>query len=168
MTSPSPLDNPSVQRVQEALAAAGSEIRVRELADTARSAQEAADTLEVALGAIVKSLLFMAGEVPVMALVSGDRRCNTKALAGALAMPGRVRRASADQVRAATGFAIGGVAPLGHPAPIPIAIDAGLQRFDTIYAAAGHPFCVFPISPADLVRLTGGTVSSLIGDVTSS
>ena len=94
MTSPSPLDNPSVQRVQEALAAAGSEIRVRELADTARSAQEAADTLEVALGAIVKSLLFMAGEVPVMALVSGDRRCNTKALAGALAMPGRVRRAA--------------------------------------------------------------------------
>ena len=111
-TSPSPFDNPSVQRVQQVLVAAGLNTRVCALADTARSAQEAADSLGVALGTIVKSLVFTAGGAPMMALVSGDRRCDTGALADLLAMPGRVRRATPDQVRAATGYAIGGVAPL--------------------------------------------------------
>ena len=161
----SPLDNPSVRRVQQALEAAGSPACVQALAETARSAQQAADSLGVDLGAIVKSLVFVAGAVPVMALVAGDRRCATKVLAEILGLSGRVRRADVDQVRAATGFAIGGVAPLGHARAIPIAMDESLRRFDTIYAAAGHPHCVFPTTSDELVRLTSATVSAAIGEV---
>ena len=103
---PSPLDNPAVRRVQRALADAGSQAEIRALAETARSAQEAADTLGIAFGAIVKLLVFVVGEQPVMALVAGDRRCDTKALGNTLSLPGQVRRADADLVRAAIWFAI--------------------------------------------------------------
>src|SRR5919202_4686649 len=154
-TTPDPpvsaLDNASVRRVQDALAAAGSDARVVELAATARTAQDAAAALGVEVGAIVKSLVFLVGGRPVMALVAGDRRCDADALPGVLGLEGRVRRADADAVREATGFAIGGVAPVGHPAPLPTAIDANLGRFPTVYAAAAHPFCVFAASPNDLV-----------------
>ena len=110
-------------------------------------------------GSIVKSLVFTVGGAPVMALVAGDRRCDTAALARALDREGRVRRADADAVRAATGFAIGGVAPLAHETPLPVAIDASLGRFETVYAAAGHPHCVFATTIDELARLTGGTVT---------
>ena len=163
-----PLGSSTVQRVQQALIDAGSPAQIRALAETARSAQEAADTLGVALGAIVKSLVFVVGEQPVMALVAGDRRCDTQALGNALSLPGRVRRADADLVRAATGFAIGGVAPMGHPRPLPTGIDRSLQRFTEIYAAAGHPFCVFPTTLEELVRITGGTLSDRIGQAPPS
>ena len=100
-----------------------------------------------------------------MALVAGDRRCDTAALAGALGRgEGRVRRADADAVRDATGFAIGGVAPVAHEAQLPVAIDASLGRFETVYAAAGHPHCVFATTLGELERLTGGTVSADIAD----
>ena len=82
---------------------------------------------------------------------------------GILGLEGRAKRADADAVRDATGFAIGGVAPLGHPAPLPTAIDASLGRFPTVYAAAGHPFCVFATTLAELARLTAGTVSDRLG-----
>ena len=159
----SALDNASVRRVQDALAAAGSDARVIELAATARTAQDAAGALGVEVGAIVKSLLFLVGGRPVMALVAGDRRCDAEALPGILGLEGRAKRADADAVRDATGFAIGGVAPLGHPATLPTAIDASLGRFPTVYAAAGHPFCVFATSMAELARLTAGTVSDRLG-----
>ena len=107
----------------------------------------------------MKSLVFTIGGAPVMALVAGDRRCDTGALAGALGREGRVRRADADAVRAATGFAIGGVAPLAHETPLPVAIDQSLGRFETVYAAAGHPHCVFATTIDELARLTGGTVT---------
>jgi prolyl-tRNA editing enzyme YbaK/EbsC (Cys-tRNA(Pro) deacylase) len=113
----------------------------------------------VELGAIVKSLVFMIGEAPVMALVSGDRRCEVAALPGALGLEGKARRADADEVRRATGFAIGGVAPLAHPAALPTALDGGLARFATVYAAAGHPHCVFATTLAELERLTGAAVA---------
>ena len=117
------------------------------------------------LGSIVKSLVFTVGGTPVMALVAGDRRCDTAALAGALGRgEGRVRRADADAVRDATGFAIGGVAPVAHEAQLPVAIDASLGRFETVYAAAGHPHCVFATTLGELERLTGGTVSADIAD----
>lgn len=157
-----PCDNKSVQRVRAALTAAGSTAEIIALADTARSAEDAAASVGCDLGAIVKSLVFRVGETPVMALVAGDRQCDLKALPAALGLEGKARRADADMVRAATGFAIGGVAPVGHPAPIPIAVDASLGRFETIYAAAGHPYCVFGTTFDELVRLTDGRSSEAI------
>ena len=150
--------HPAVQRVRQALRRGGSAADVIELADTARTAEAAAQALGVPLGAIVKSLVFTIDGAPVMALIAGDRRCATKALPAALGMSGLVMRADADRVRQATGFAIGGVAPLGHPTRLPTAIDDSLGRFETVYAAAGHPFFVFPTTVLELSLLTGGAV----------
>jgi prolyl-tRNA editing enzyme YbaK/EbsC (Cys-tRNA(Pro) deacylase) len=148
--------------VRAALAAAGVAGDIVALAATARSAQEAADSIGCPLGAIVKSLVFRIGDRPVMALVAGDRQCEVAALPPVLGIDGQTRRADADFVRAATGFAIGGVAPVGHIRPIPVAIDSSLERFATVYAAAGHPHCVFATAAAELQRLTGGRVSDAI------
>lgn len=150
----------SVRRVQEALAGAGSAARVVALTETARSAEDAARAVGCPLGAIVKSLVFKIGEQPVMALVAGDRRCDLARLPAALGIMGKVRRADADEVRAATGYAIGGVAPVGHA--LPVVIDASLERFDEVWAAAGHPHCVFPTTVAELVRLTRGRLDGAI------
>lgn len=128
------------------------------LATTARSAQEAADSIGCPLGAIVKSLVFRIGDQAVLALVAGDRQCNAAALPDALGLAGEAERADGRWVREVTGFAIGGVAPVGHATPLPTAIDASLGRFETLYAAAGHPHAVFPTSLAELARLTGGKV----------
>ena len=98
------------------------------------------------VGAIVKSLVFEVDGEPVLALVAGDRRCDLAALPAALGRAGAARRCDADRVRAATGFAIGGVAPVGHLTPLPTAIDASLGRFARLFAAAGHPHCVFATS----------------------
>jgi len=154
-----PLAHPAVRRVQAALAEAGSRAEVIALASTARSAEDAAQSIGTPLGSIVKSLVFTVGGAPVMALVAGDRRCDTAALGQALGREGKVRRADADAVRAATGFAIGGVAPVAHETPLPVAIDASLGRFETVYAAAGHPHCVFATTIDELERLTGGTIT---------
>lgn len=156
------LDNASVRRVRDALVAAGLDDRVIELSETARSAQDAADSIGCELGAIVKSLVFSVNDRAVMALVAGDRQCNTGALTAILGLEGKCRRADADLVREATGFAIGGVAPVGHATALPIAIDASLARFETVYAAAGHPHCVFPATYAELRHLTGAVDSSNI------
>ncbi len=156
------LERPSVRRVAEALAAAGSEAQVIELAATARSAQDAAASLGCDLGAIVKSLVFTIGGVPVMALVAGDRRCDTGVLRAELDLPGKVERADADAVKRATGFSIGGVAPLAHEGTLPILIDESLRRFDPVFAAAGHPHCVFAINPDELVRVSGGRLSAAV------
>jgi prolyl-tRNA editing enzyme YbaK/EbsC (Cys-tRNA(Pro) deacylase) len=155
----SPLDSASVRRVREALAAAGAAAEVIALAETARSAEDAARAVGADLGAIVKSLVFVVDARPVLALVAGDRRCREKALPAILGLAGTVRRADAATVRAATGFAIGGVPPLAHGTPLPTAIDASLARFPVVWAAAGHPHCVFATTFDDLVRLTGGTAS---------
>jgi prolyl-tRNA editing enzyme YbaK/EbsC (Cys-tRNA(Pro) deacylase) len=152
------LDHPGVRRVQAALAEKGSRAEVIELAATARTAQDAADALGVELGAIVKSLLFTIDGAPVMALIAGDRRCDTHALPGAFGRSGLVMRADAERVRAVTGYVIGGVPPLAHSHPVPSAIDDSLGRFETIYAAAGHPHCVFPTTMLELSLLTGGAV----------
>ncbi len=153
-----PAKSASVERVRAALAWAGSSAEIVALTETARSAREAADSLGVALGAIVKSLVFTVGGEPAMALVAGDRRCDEGALAAALGLEGKVWRADADTVRAATGFAIGGVPPLGHANPLPTAIDASLRRFATVYAAAGHPHFVFATTVDELTRLANAAV----------
>lgn len=158
------LDSDSVKRVRFALGQAGIESPVTALATTARSAQEAADSIGTNLGSIVKSLVFLVGQQPVMVLVSGDRLCREKSLRRLLNLDGRVKRADADTVRAVTGFAIGGVAPVGLKQKLPVVIDADLQRFDTIYAAAGHPHCVFATTVIELARATGGTISEEIAE----
>ena len=154
----SKLQHPAVRRVQAALRERGSGAEVIELSETARSAQDAARALGVEAGAIVKSLVFLIDGAPVMALIAGDRRCDTRALPAVFGRTGLVMRADADKVREATGFAIGGVAPLAHPRPLPSAIDDSLNRFETVYAAAGHPFCVFPTTALELTLLTGGAL----------
>lgn len=154
----SPLDQDSVQRVQAALTRAGSQAKVMALTATARTAAEAAAALGVEVGAIVKSLVFLIGDEPVMVLVAGDRRCREAALPAAFSRRGKVVRADAGTVRAATGFAIGGVAPVGLVRPLPVVIDAALSRFATVYAAAGHPYCVFATTLAELRALTGGVI----------
>lgn len=155
----SKLDHPAVLRVQAALRDKGSTATIVELEDGVPTAKAAADALGIELGAIVKSLVFTIDGEPVMALVSGDRRCDTKALPQAFGRTGLVMRPDADRVRDVTGFAIGGVAPLGHPKPLATVIDDGLGRFETIYAAAGHPYCVFPTTMFELSLLTGGAMA---------
>jgi prolyl-tRNA editing enzyme YbaK/EbsC (Cys-tRNA(Pro) deacylase) len=150
---------PAAQRVAAALEAAGVQPRIVEFAESTRTAQEAATAIGTTVGRIVKSLVFMAGEEPVLALVSGDNRLDTARLSAYLERP--VRRASADEVREASGFAIGGVPPLGHTRSMTVFIDRDLTGYDLVYAAAGTPNAVFPITPSDLERVTGGTVLDL-------
>ena len=149
----------SAQKVADALAAAGVETRVIEFPESTRTAEEAARAVGTTPARIVKSLVFMAGDQPVLALVSGANRLDTARLSAKLYRP--IRRASADEVRAATGFAIGGVPPLGHAQALTVFIDRDLMKFDVVYAAAGTPNAVFPIAPADLERVTGGQVLDL-------
>jgi prolyl-tRNA editing enzyme YbaK/EbsC (Cys-tRNA(Pro) deacylase) len=144
----------SARRVQAALHELGLDAEVVELADSTRTAPEAAAAVGCELGAIVKSLVFRgaSSREPVLVLVSGDRRADEAALARALGEP--VERADADWVREVTGYAIGGVPPVGHPAPVRTLMDDGLGRFDVVWAAAGTPRTVFPISPSELARVT--------------
>lgn len=153
------LERPTVKRVRQALLAAGLEDRVIELNETARSANDAAKALGCELGAIVKSLVFAIGNRFVMALVAGDHDCIENNLGKVLNMQGKVRRPQASEVKGITGFSIGGVAPLGLTHPLPIVIDGSLKRFDTVYAAAGHPHCVFSADFTELSRATGALVS---------
>jgi Cys-tRNA(Pro) deacylase len=147
-------------RVQAALEAAGLTIQVVALSDSARTAHLAAEAIGAQLGSIVKSLVFLADGEPVLVLVAGDRRADPaklKTLIGAR----RVMIADAERVKRETGFSIGGVPPVGHLRPLPTWIDRSLARFETVYAAAGHPHAVFPISFEDLVELTNGHVADI-------
>lgn len=156
------LENASVKRVREALRLRGAEgERVIALDGAARTAAEAAAALGCEVGAIVKSLVFSypgeGGEKQaVMALVAGDRQCDVEMLGRALGLAATPGRADADLVRRATGFAIGGVAPLGHPEQLPIVVDGSLARFPLLHAAAGHPHAVFPLTYEELLEWTGG------------
>lgn len=147
----------SAQRVQAALDAAGIGARVQELAVAARTSQQAADALGAAVGQIAKSLIFRAETSgrAVLVIAAGDRRVDEVAVAAALGEP--IGRADPAFVRAHSSFAIGGVAPLAHAQPMVTFVDASLSRFAVVWAAGGTPHCVFPISPADLLRVSGGT-----------
>ena len=144
-----------MRRVAEALAAAGATGRVRVLPEEARTAASAAAQLEVEVGAIANSLVFDADGAPLLVLTSGAHRVDTARVA-ALVGVGELRRASPEFVRAATGQAIGGVAPVGHPEPIRTLVDVALERYATVWAAGGIPHTVFPTTYAELVRVTGG------------
>ena len=149
----------AVLRVEAALREAGIASEVVHTPESARTAEEAARAIGTSVSQIVKSLVFLCDGAPVLALVSGSNRLDTKAL-GALA-GGRIERADADRVREATGYAIGGIPPIGHPAPIPTWIDRDLLAYDVVWAAAGTPDAVFPIAPADLVRASAGVVGDI-------
>lgn len=157
---------PGVQRVAAALATLGHPHAPRMLDDAARTAQQAADALGVALGQIAKSIIFRrkSDSAAVLVITSGDRRVDEKKVA---TLVGALGRADAEFVKAQTGFSIGGVAPLGHVVPPVALIDRELFRFAEIWAAAGHPHAVFRLTPADLERLTGAPVADVVTEVTS-
>ena len=148
----------TARKVEEALAARGMPGRVRELATSTRSAADAAAAIGCEVSQIAKSLVFRTeaeGEA-VLVIASGSNRVDEQQLA--LVIGARINRPDAAFVRAATGFAIGGVAPVGHTGPVRIFIDADLDQYAEIWAAAGSPNAVFRLTPADLRRVTGGQV----------
>jgi Cys-tRNA(Pro) deacylase len=154
--------HPTVARVVAAAAARGVEIDVHEFPDGTHTADDAARAVGVDVGQIVKSLAFTVDGRTVLALVSGRNRLDPVALARANGTPdAAVTRADANAVRAATGFAIGGVPPFGHEQPLPTFVDRDLTTYDEVWAAAGTPRHVFPINPGDLVRLSDGSVAEL-------
>ncbi len=153
-----------VQRVAAVLAERGHAHAPRMLSDSARTAQEAADALGVAVGQIAKSIIFkrLPDEVAVMVVTSGDQRVDEKKLAPLVCGPGhRLGRADADFVKSRTGFSIGGVSPVAHATAVVQVIDVSLFRFAEVWAAAGHPHGVFPATPAQLVQLTGARIEDV-------
>jgi prolyl-tRNA editing enzyme YbaK/EbsC (Cys-tRNA(Pro) deacylase) len=151
---------PRSRIVADRLAEAGITGEIVVLPDAAATAALAAEALGVEVGAIANSLVFWSDGEPLLVMTSGAHRVDTAALAARLGR-GNIARASAEQVRAATGQAIGGVAPTGHPAPLTTVVDEALASFPEIWAAGGTPHTVFPLTFDELVALTGGTVSKV-------
>ena len=154
------LQHPTVVRVTAALHAAGAVGEPIALEQAAPTAAAAAAQLGCDVGAIANSLLFNADGQPLLVLTSGAHRVNTEVVAERIGAQ-QIGRADADFVRRHTGMAIGGVAPLGHPAPLHTLVDIALARYPVVWAAAGHPNTVFPTSYAELLRITGGTASEV-------
>jgi prolyl-tRNA editing enzyme YbaK/EbsC (Cys-tRNA(Pro) deacylase) len=150
--------HPSAQRVQNALRDLGYQGLVLEHESSTRTAVEAAQAAGCEVGQIVKSLVFMLEpeQVPVLVLVSGSNRVHEKHLGRLLG--GSLAKASAEWVHETSGFAIGGVPPVGHKTPIKTYIDEDLLQYEWVWAAAGTPNAVFQITPQELVRLSGGQV----------
>lgn len=154
--------HPSAQKVADAARELGLAVEIVEFDQSTRTAQEAADTVGCTVAQIVKSLCFVVADQPVMVLVSGANQLDERKLAE-LHGVGRkqVKRADAEAVKIATGYSIGGVPPFGHATPLVVYVDADLMQFETIWAAAGTPFAVFAIAPAELVRASQGSVADL-------
>jgi prolyl-tRNA editing enzyme YbaK/EbsC (Cys-tRNA(Pro) deacylase) len=142
--------HPTAQRLQDRLHELGLDVEIRELSDSTRTAQEAADAVGADVGQIVKSLVFVDDDGPVLCLCAGDRRVDTAALGGG------ARQARGDEVRDATGFAIGGVPPLGHDQPVRTVVDSSLRRFETVWCAGGTPHAVFPVKTEALIGAIPG------------
>jgi prolyl-tRNA editing enzyme YbaK/EbsC (Cys-tRNA(Pro) deacylase) len=152
----------AADRVVAALREGGVAAEVRRFDEPVPTAAAAATALGCAVGAIANSLVFDIGGNPLLVLTSGAHRVDTRQVADLLAVP-EVRVAEPDFVREHTGQAIGGVAPVGHPAPIGTLVDVELARYEQVWAAAGHPHAVFPTTYDELLRLTGGTAAE-VGD----
>ncbi len=147
----------NVELVVAAGLAIGIDVQPREFSESTRTAAEAAAAIGVELGQIVKSLIFVVDEQPVLALVSGDRQLDEKKLAAAAG--GTVsRRPDAEVVRAVTGFPVGGVPPFGHTSDLPVFFDQDLLRFEEVWASAGTPHVNFAADPRQLADATGGRV----------
>ena len=154
------LNKEPVLRAEKSLKQFNPDLKVIELEQTARTANDAATALGCKVGAIVKSLLFKAGENFILCLVSGDKRCSLNKLKKILNEKD-VSMANPDDVKRVTGYTIGGVSPTGHLTKIKIYIDENLKNFDSIFAAAGHPNAVFEIDFEDLKGLTQGETKEI-------
>ena len=149
-----------VKRAEKALKEFDNDLNIECLENTARTANDAATALGCKVGAIVKSLLFRTEHSFVLCLVSGDKKCSLNKLKKILDEKD-VSMANAEQVKKITGYTIGGVSPVGHLTKVNILIDKNLNRFNDIFAAAGHPNCIFKINFEKLIGLTNGKVEEL-------
>jgi len=151
----------SVERVRSALTAAGLSAEIKEFDASTRTSAEAAAAIGCQVSQIAKSLVFKAKSSgkAVLVIASGTNRVDEKKLSALIGE--KIGKADADFVRTETGFAIGGVAPVGHTGTVKLLIDADLQQFDEIWAAAGAPNAVFRLTPAQLVRVTGGEIADV-------
>lgn len=156
-----PATHPTALRTAELLKAAGLPGQVVEFDQPTRSAAEAAEAIGCTVAEIAKSIVFKGAQsgAAIVVVASGDNRVSEKKVAALVGE--KLARADADFVREATGYAIGGVAPLGHAGPVTLLLDQDLQRFTTVWAAAGTPFSVFPLSPAQLATLCGAAWSDI-------
>ena len=155
------LEKEPVKRVIQALKNFDEKLEVIALDTSARTAQEAADSLKTEVGSIVKSLFLRTGNSYLLCLVSGDKRCSLNKVKKALNEKD-VSMAKADDVKEQTGFTIGGVSPVGHLNQFKIFIDQSLNRFQNIYGAAGHPNCVFKTDFNTLQKLTNGEIKEIV------
>ena len=149
------LNKEAVKRVQEFIKKFNPKLEVLILDSTARTAKDAANSLKCKVGAIVKSLLFRVDESFLICLIAGDRKCSLNKLKKILQKKD-ICMANADEVKKNTGFSIGGVAPIAHITNLDILVDISLSRFQNVYAAAGHPNCVFKITYDQLIKITNG------------
>lgn len=147
-------DHPSIRRFRAEHARRGGAGEIVILPDAVHTAALAAEALGCEVGAIANSLLFDADGMPVLILTSGAHRVDTAKAAAAVGVA-KLRRASPEFVREHTGQVIGGVSPIGHPAPVPTYLDSWLERYEVVWAAAGHPAAVFSTTYDELLRLTG-------------
>ena len=150
----------TIKRVQEFIAQFDTKLKVLALNITARTAKDAAESLGCAVGAIVKSLVFRADDTFLICLVAGDKRCSLNKLKKII-IKKDVCMANANEVKVNTGFSIGGVAPIAHLKKLNILIDQSLGRFESIFAAAGHPNSIFKIKYNQLVQMTKGEVKEI-------
>ena len=155
------LDKEPVQRVEKLLKIFDSNQKVMILNASARTAKEAASSLGCEVGAIIKSLIFKTENTFTLFLVAGDKKVSLNRIKKLLDIK-NASMASADEVKNITGYTIGGVSPIGHLSKIDIFIDNSLERFNSLFAAAGHPNCVFKINFKDLQKITNGSILDLI------
>ena len=155
------LDKETVKRVEKALKDFDKSLNVIVLDKSARTAKDAASSLRCEVGAIVKSLLFRTEDSFILSLIAGDKRCSLKKLKK-ITNKKNVSMANPEDVKIQTGYTIGGVSPVGHLKLVKILIDNSLERFNNLYAAAGHPNCVFKINFMNLQKITNGEVKELI------
>ena len=150
------LNKEPVKRVKEFITKFDTKLNILVLDTTARTAKDAANSLQCKVGAIVKSLLFRAESSFLICLVAGDRRCSLNKLKKILQKKD-VSMANADEVKTNTGFSIGGVSPVAHITNLDVLVDKSLSRFQFVFAAAGHPNCVFKITYDQLIKITNGS-----------
>ena len=150
------LNKEPVKRVKEFITKFDTKLNILILDTTARTAKDAANSLQCKVGAIVKSLLFRADSSFLICLIAGDRRCSLNKLKKILQKKD-VSMANADEVKTNTGFSIGGVSPVAHITNLDVLVDKSLSRFQFVFAAAGHPNCVFKITYDQLIKITNGS-----------
>ena len=155
------LEKESVKRVIKVLNEFDQNLEVQILKSSAKTADEAAFSLNCKVGAIVKSLLLRTENIFILCLVSGDKRCSLNKIKKVINLKD-VSMANADEVKSQTGFSIGGVSPIAHLKKFPILIDLSLSRFEYVYAAAGHPYSIFKITYEQLVKITNGKEEDIV------